>query len=76
MVNWRAMKGWLDSVGDFYSEGFAGMAGWAITLWIIILIKLFVMFFILKLFFFRDTLKNNFESDEQRSEHVIEQITK
>ncbi len=76
MVNWRAMKGRLVSVVDFYSEGFANMSNWAKTLWIIILIKLFVMFFILKLFFFRDTLKNNFDNDEQRSEHVIEQITK
>lgn len=70
------MKGWIISIVDFYSEGFANMSNWAKTLWIIILIKLFVMFFILKLFFFRDTLKNNFENDEQRSEHVIEQITK
>lgn len=70
------MKGWIISIVDFYSEGFANMSNWAKTLWIIILIKLFVMFFILKLFFFRDTLKNNFDNDEQRSEHVIEQITK
>ena len=70
------MKGWIISIVDFYSEGFANMSNWAKTLWIIILIKLFVMFFVLKLFFFRDTLKNNFDNDEQRSEHVIEQITK
>ena len=61
---------------DFYSEGFSGMSDWAKSLWIIILIKLFVMFFILKLFFFRDTLKNQFDNDQQRGEHVIEQITK
>ncbi len=70
------MKGWIISIVVFYTEGFANMSNWAKTLWIIILIKLFVMFFVLKLFFFRDTLKNQFDNDEQRSEHVIEQITK
>jgi Na+/H+ antiporter NhaD/arsenite permease-like protein len=70
------MKKWIGSVVNFYFEGFAGMSSWAKTLWIVILIKLFVMFFVLKLFFFRDTLKNKFETDEQRSEYVIDQITK
>ncbi len=70
------MKQLFASVINFYSEGFAGMSSWARTLWIVILIKLFIMFFVLKLFFFRDTLKNRFDNDEQRSEYVIEQITK
>lgn len=70
------MKQWLGSVVNFYSEGFSNMSGWARSLWIIILIKLFIMFFILKLFFFRDTLKNRFDNDRDRSQHVIEQITK
>ena len=76
MISWKLMKRKLTSIVDFYSEGFSGMSDWAKSLWIIILIKLFVMFFILKLFFFRDTLKNQFDNDQQRGEHVIEQITK
>ena len=44
-------------------------------LWIIILIKLFVLFAILKLFFFKDFLKSNFQTDEERSDYVIEQLT-
>lgn len=44
-------------------------------LWIIILIKLFVMFAILKLFFFPNFLKSNFDSDQERSDYVIEQLT-
>ena len=35
----------------FYVEGFRSMT-WGRTLWILILIKLFVMFVILKIFFF------------------------
>ena len=45
------------------------------TLWKIILIKLFVMFAVLKLFFFPDYLKTSFATDVQRSEHVLRNIT-
>jgi hypothetical protein len=44
-------------------------------LWIIILLKLFVMFAILKIFFFKDFLKSNFNSDKERSEYVIKNLT-
>jgi hypothetical protein len=37
---------------------------------------LFIMFVILKIFFFPDFLKSNFETDEERSEHVLEILTK
>jgi hypothetical protein len=58
----------------FYFEGFRRMT-WGRKLWGIILIKLFIMFAILKIFFFPDILKRDFETDEQRSNHVLEQIT-
>jgi hypothetical protein len=45
-------------------------------LWAIILIKLAIMFLILKLFFFPNYLKTNFDTDQERSDHVIEQLTK
>ncbi len=45
-------------------------------LWVIIIIKLMIIFLILKLFFFPDYLKTNFATDEERSDHVIEQLTK
>jgi len=45
-------------------------------LWAIIIIKLIVLFLVLKLFFFPDFLKTNFKTDEERSNHVIEQLTK
>jgi hypothetical protein len=59
---------------SFYYEGFRRMT-WGKKLWVIILIKLFIMFAILKIFFFPDILKRDFETDEQRSNHVLEQIT-
>lgn len=60
----------------FYINGFKNLSGWGKQVWIIILIKLFIMFFILKLFFFPDILKKNFETDEERSEYVLDQLTK
>ena len=58
----------------FYYDGFRRMT-WGRKLWGIILIKLFIMFAILKIFFFPNILKRDFETDEQRSNHVLEQIT-
>lgn len=46
------------------------------TLWKIIIIKLAVMFGIFKLFLFDDNLNTRFHTDKQRSEHVLEQLTK
>jgi hypothetical protein len=46
------------------------------SLWKIIFIKLFVLFAVLKLFFFPNYLKTNFATDEQRADHVIENLTK
>ena len=57
------------SVYRFYRDGFKEMT-WGRTLWAIILIKLFVMFFILKLFFFPSFLKG--KSTEEKLELEIE----
>jgi hypothetical protein len=43
-------------------------------LWIIILIKLFILFFILRLFFFPDFLKSKFSNDKDRGDYVREQL--
>jgi len=62
-------------VWHFYLSGFKNMSNWGRQVWIIILIKLFIMFAILKLFFFPNFLNTNFETDEQRSNHVLEELT-
>lgn len=58
----------------FYLDGFKRMTIGK-TLWKIIFIKLIVMFAVLKLFFFPNFLKTNFSTDQQRADHVIEQLT-
>lgn len=60
----------------FYYDGFRNLSPVGKRLWLIILIKLFIMFAILKFFFFPNFLNTNFDSDEERSDHVIEQLTK
>jgi hypothetical protein len=59
---------------SFYYEGFRNMKIGK-KLWLIILLKLFVMFAILKLFFFKDFLKTNFDSNKARSEYVLKKLT-
>lgn len=55
------------SIYRFYYDGFREMTLGRI-LWTIILIKLFVMFFILKLFFFPSFLKG--KSTEEKQDYV------
>lgn len=57
----------------FYMEGFRNMT-LGKTLWAIILIKLFIMFLILRLFFFPNILQQKYDTDEERANQVIENL--
>lgn len=59
---------------QFYRDGFKKMTVGK-TLWKIIFIKLIIMFGVLKLFFFPNFLNTNFSTDQQRADHVIDQLT-
>jgi len=59
----------------FYYDGFRSMTVGK-KLWVIILIKLFIIFIILKIFFFPDLLKKNFSSDKERGDYVLENLSK
>ena len=65
----------LRSVFLFYYEGFRNMSWWGKKVWLIIIIKLCIIFLLLRLFFFPDFLKSKFRSDRERSDYVIEQLT-
>jgi hypothetical protein len=58
-----------------YVDGFRSMR-LGRTLWKVILIKLLIMFGVLKLFFFPDFLHTNFATDAQRADFVLDQITR
>jgi hypothetical protein len=58
----------------FYYDGFRNMSGWGRKVWLIIIIKLFLMFAVLKIFFFQDFLKKKYDNDRQRSEYVLDRL--
>ncbi len=58
-----------------YVDGFKNLDLLGKRLWIIIIIKIFIIFFVLKLFFFPDFLKKNFSTDEEKSEYIINELT-
>jgi hypothetical protein len=53
----------------FYLDGFRSMTVGK-KLWILILIKLFIIFFVFKLFFFPDLLERDYDNDTERAEAV------
>ena len=69
------MKMVLKKFFYLYYDGFRGMTVGK-KLWLIIIIKLFVMFVILKLFFFHNFLETRFNTDKARSNYVIDQLTR
>lgn len=62
------MKTYIRNIYDFYREGFLSMRLGKL-LWLIILIKLFIIFFILKLFFFPDFL-GKYKTPAEKGEYV------
>jgi len=67
------MKKALISVFRFYVEGFREMK-LGKTLWLIILVKLFIMFVVLKIFFFPDFLGSRFQTNEEKADFVGNQL--
>ena len=67
-------NGFLHQVFDLYYDGFRSMR-LGKTLWAIILIKLFIIFAILKVFFFPDFIKEH-AAKGQEAEFVATQILK
>lgn len=63
------ITGFTRKVWDLYYDGFRSMTVGK-TLWIIILVKLFIFFVVMKMLFFPNLLKKNFDTDEERADHV------
>ena len=57
---------------NFYREGLNSMSVGR-TLWIIIAIKLIIMFLILRVFFFKPEL-SKYSTDSEKADHVIENL--
>lgn len=61
--------GFTRNIYLFFKDGFAAMTIGR-TLWAVVLIKLFIMFAILKVFFFPNYLNSHFDNDADRADHV------
>lgn len=63
----------LLSVWKFYVDGFRNMT-WGRPLWILIFLKIIVLFFVLRLFFFEPILMG--KTEKQKIEHVERELMK
>lgn len=66
------MKSRIISIWNFYVEGFRNMT-WGRTLWWLILLKVIILFAVLRAFFFQPVLSG--KTEEQKIEHVGMQLT-
>ena len=64
----------IKNIFQFYVEGFKNMR-LGKRLWAIIGIKFVIFFVIMKILFFPNFLKENFSTDEERAEHILQNLT-
>ncbi len=69
---WRPLL-WPRDVWRFYRDGFRAMT-WGRTLWLIIIVKLVILFAVLRLIFFRPALGGL--DEKQKSERVGDNLTR
>lgn len=65
---------WIRAI-DMYVDGFRSMTVGR-TLWMIIFIKLFIMFAILRAIFFPNFLSSQFDTDSEKSRYVGNELIK
>lgn len=63
------MKGGVSAVWRFYADGFRDMTVGK-SLWVLIIIKVIVLFMVFKLLFFPDVLQRDYPDDESRAQAV------
>ena len=68
------MKNSVEKIASFYLQGFRSMR-LGRTLWAIILLKLFILFGVVKLFFFPDYLDTRFTTEDQKADYVLTELT-
>ena len=66
----------LRKAWDLYYDGFRNMPRWGRTLWLIIIIKLCIMFLVFKLRLMPNYLNSHYDSAEEKSNHVFEELKK
>ena len=69
------IKKYLKNISNLYIDGFRRMK-LGKSLWLVIAVKLLIMFGILKVFIFDESLNSKFESDEAKADFVISNLIK
>lgn len=62
----------LNSVWEFYRDGFRNMT-WGRPLWVLIILKVIILFAVLRAFFFKPAMAGM--TDEQKSEQVGDHLS-
>ena len=65
------MKSTLTNIWNFYVEGFRNMT-WGRPLWMLIILKVIILFAVLRAFFFEPVLSG--KTEEQKIEHVGKEL--
>ncbi|BCD59414.1 MULTISPECIES: DUF4492 domain-containing protein [unclassified Nitratiruptor] len=68
------MKTSITNIIKFYINGFRNMSKLGRKLWLIIAIKLFIFFVVIKMLFFPDILHEKFHSDKERGDYVMKNL--
>lgn len=63
----------LVSIWRFYVDGFRNMT-WGRPLWVLIFLKVIVLFLVLRMFFFEPVLSG--KTDAEKSDHVGQELVK
>ena len=71
----QKVKKFLKFFTNLYIDGFKNMK-LGKKLWILIALKLFFLFVVIKWLFFPDVMKENFSTDKERSSYIINQLTR
>jgi len=64
---------WINAIWNFYLDGFRTMTVGR-KLWVIILIKFFIIFIVIRLIFFPNFLNSKFQSEDEKGNYVREQL--
>jgi hypothetical protein len=64
----------FSSIWRLYYDGFRNMPKWGKRLWLIVLVKLGIMFLVFKLLLMPNYLNSNYETFQEKSDHVFEQL--
>lgn len=68
-------KNHLSNIFSFYLDGFRRMT-LGKSLWKIIIVKVLIIFGVIKIFFFPDFLHSTFHNDKQRAAYVLGEMSR